>query len=99
MDSIPSTDKDMEAYALTVDPFLVEALQNPRHCLTKKEEKSEVNELPALCKFTIEQLRNTTSGFAAKNIPRIRVCLTGCRTVFGSCVSIKGCLCCIPCKL
>lgn len=34
MDSIPSTDNDMEAYTLTVNLFLVEALQNPRHRLT-----------------------------------------------------------------
>lgn len=44
MDSVPPTGpndgsvvvapKDVEAYALAVDPFLVEALQNPRHRLT-----------------------------------------------------------------
>jgi len=37
MDSIPSTDNDMEAYTLTVNLFLVEALQNPRHRLTTGE--------------------------------------------------------------
>lgn len=46
MDSVPPTGpndgsvvvapKDVEAYALAVDPFLVEALQNPRHRLTSK---------------------------------------------------------------
>lgn len=34
--SVVVAPKDVEAYALAVDPFLVEALQNPRHRLTSK---------------------------------------------------------------
>lgn len=36
--------------------------------LAEKEEKSEVDELPAFCEFTFEQLSNATSGFASENI-------------------------------
>lgn len=37
-------------------------------CLTENEEKDEASDLPAFREYTLEQLRNATSGFAVENI-------------------------------
>lgn len=36
--------------------------------VAENEEKSEVDDLPAFKEFTLEQLKNATSGFAVENI-------------------------------
>ena len=43
-----------------IDKFYIYSAENA--------EKSEADELPAFCEYTIEQLRMATSGFAVENI-------------------------------